>query len=53
MFMNTWGPRAGEKLVSLVMKVHWKQVAAEVAMVVPGGQYFGSKNLAGIFEWKV
>lgn len=27
-------------------------MAAEVLMVVPGGQYIGSKNLAGVFEFK-
>lgn len=53
MFRNMWRPRAGEKLVSTVMKVHWWHLAANVAMVVAGGQYVGSKNLAGVFEFKV
>ena len=47
-----WRPRASEKLVSLAVKVQRWHMAVEISMVVAGGQYTGSKKLAGVFESK-
>lgn len=38
--------------MSVVMKVQQWHMATEVLMVAPGGQHTGSKNLAGVFEFK-
>lgn len=47
-----WRPRASGKLVSLAVKVQRGHMAVEISVVVAGGQYIGSKKLAGIFESK-
>lgn len=38
--------------MSIVRKVQRSHRAAQVLMVVPGGQNIGSKNPAGVFEFK-
>lgn len=36
--------------MSTVTQVQWWHMAAKVLMVVSGGEYIVSKNLAGVFE---